>query len=78
MTATKLRSLIVKRISAIEDKEKLAVIKNLLDSDEYQEIYRLSEVQKKKIKKAKAEIKKGQGIAHEKVMTDMRKWLRGK
>jgi hypothetical protein len=72
MTATKLRNIIAKRISKLEDIDKLEAIYQILDSMENDKnIYELSEIQRKKIQNSKLQFKEGQSISNEKVFEEI-------
>ncbi|MEP7147220.1 MAG: hypothetical protein ABI792_09460 [bacterium] len=79
MTATKLKNIIVKRISEVEDIKILRSINQILESKEKSgDLYKLSEDQREKIKKSKSQLKEGQRIPNEKVFDDAEKWLKEK
>ena len=79
MTATKLRNIIAKRISKLEDIDKLEAIYQILDSMENDKnIYELSEIQRKKIQNSKLQFKEGQSVSNEKVFVEIGKCLKEK
>lgn len=81
MTTTKLKNIITKRISKLEDINVLNAINLILeskDSGKENEIYHLTEIQRKKIKKSKLQFKEGMTISNEKVFDDIEKWLKEK
>ncbi len=79
MTATKLRNIIAKRISKLEDIDKLEAIYQILDSMENDKnIYELSEIQRTKIQNSKLQFKEGQSISNEKVFEEIGKCLKEK
>ncbi len=79
MTATKLKNIIVKRISEVEDIKILRSINQILESKEKSgDLYRLSEDQREKIKKSQSQLKVGQRISNEKVFDEAEKWLNEK
>ncbi len=79
MTATKLKNIIVKRISEVEDIKILRSINQLLESKEKSgDLYKLSEDQGEKIKKSQSQLKEGQRISNEIVFDEAEKWLKEK
>lgn len=79
MTAVKLRNYLTKRISRIDDLDFLNAIRVILESrEDLENIYRLSDFEKKKVRKSKLQFKKGLGVPNEKVFDEIVKWLKEK
>ena len=77
MTTAQVKKLIVKKINNIEQKKILDEINLFVDRKSSNNI-KLNEIQRKRISKSKREFKEGLGIAHEKVMSNIEKWLKEK
>lgn len=79
MTAVKLRNYLTKRISRIDDLDFLNAIRIILDSrGDSENIYRLSDFEKKKVRKSKLQFNKGLGVSNEKAFDEIEKWLKEK
>ena len=81
MTTTKLKNIITQRILEVEDINILNVINLILETGDTSKdtgVYKLTDIQKKKIKKSKLQFKEGMTISNEKVFEDMKKWIKEK
>ena len=79
MTAIRLRNIITKRISKLEDIGMLEAIYQILDSMENdKDTYELSEIQRKKIHNSKLQFKEGKSISNEKVFEEIGECLKEK
>lgn len=79
MTVTKLKNIINKRISKVEDLDLLNTINLILDSkDRNKGVYNLTEIQRKKIEKSKSQLRDGKRLTNEKVFDEVGKWLKEK
>ncbi|MBK9334852.1 MAG: hypothetical protein IPM96_21240 [Ignavibacteria bacterium] len=79
MTAVKLRNIIAKKISELDDIEVLKEINSILESKtNNNDIYYLNHIQRKKIRKSKQQFKEGMSISNEKVFDEIEKWLKEK
>lgn len=79
MTVTKLKNIINKRISKVEDLDLLNTINLILDSkDSNKGVYNLTEIQRKKIEKSKSQLRDGKRLTNEKVFDEVGKWLKEK
>lgn len=77
MTAIKLKNIIRKKLSMIEDVEILNSINLLLESKSpNSEIYRLNEDQRERIKKSKLQFKEGMSLSNEKAFGEIEQWLK--
>jgi|GEM_PF-7011339 len=79
MTAIKLKNIITKRISKIDDIEILNSINQILESEHNSEdVYKLNEVQRNKIKISQLQFKEGKKFSNEKVFESAEKCLKEK
>lgn len=77
MTTTKLKNIISKKISKIDDLEFLNAINLILESrDNSKQIYKLNDMQRKKVKKSKLQFKEGKRISNGKVFDEIEQWLK--
>ena len=73
-TTAKLKDSLISRIKSSKNLDFLRAIQTLLDSSE-QELYKLSEPQKKSIEISRREIEQGETITNEEVLSNAKKWL---
>ena len=78
MTATELKSILIRKISEINDISYLKAIKTLLDTKTDQEILTLTTKQKEEIIASQKEIEKGLFIGQAELDKEVRKWLNAK
>jgi len=79
MSNAELQTLLIEKISGIKDKTYLEALNSFLVLNEPQEIYHLTNEQKKKIEKADAEIKAGKFLTNEQVFEKLeKKWAKRK
>ncbi|MEO8209720.1 MAG: hypothetical protein ABI840_04095 [bacterium] len=79
MTITKLKNTLAEKIYKINDADFLNAIKVIIESKYNQdEIYKLNEVEKKKISQSNLQFKRGEGITNDEVFEKMEKWLKEK
>jgi len=77
MTTTKLKSIVAKGISKVEDVDLLNAINLILDSkDKIKEVYQLTDIQRRKIEKSKLQFKDSKRLSNEKVLDETEKWLK--
>jgi len=72
--AHKLQNDLITRIGQIDDVNFLEAIQSILDSSD-KEVFQLNELQENSIAESRAQLKNGQGISHEEVHGDLKKWL---
>lgn len=79
MSITKLKNNLAEKIYKINDTDFLNAIKIIIDS-KYNEdaIYRLNEMEKKRIRQSNLQFKRGQGISNDEVFEKLEKWLKEK
>jgi hypothetical protein len=73
--AHKLENDLIHRIGQIDNVNFLKAIQSILDSSD-KEVFQLNELQENSIVESREELKNGQGIAHEEVLSDLKKWLK--
>ncbi len=79
MTTTKLKNLLTQKISKIDDNDFLNAIRIIIEMKENAgDIYKLNEIQRKRIRKSKEQIKNGEVIDNEQVFHEIEKWLKEK
>jgi len=77
MTTAQVKKILVNKINNIEHKSVLDEI-NLFIDRKSRNIYKTNDIQRKRINKSKKEFEKNLGVPHEKVMSDVSKWLKEK
>ena len=75
MTAIEMKSILIRKISEINDISYLKAIKTLLDTKTDQEILTLTTKQKEEIIASQKEIEKGLFIGQAELDKEVRKWL---
>jgi hypothetical protein len=78
MSTAELRSLLIDRIAAINDKTLLFAIKNLIETKSDSPVYITSAEQKKCIEEGIENIKEGKCFLNEQVLAEANKWLKEK
>lgn len=73
--ANKLQNDLINRIGQIDDVNFLKAIQSILDSSD-KEVFQLNELQENSIAESRVQLKNGQGIAHDEVFGDLKKWLK--
>ena len=75
MSTVELRHTIIEKLSQIEDVSFLRAIKTIVESKASEDIYKLSDFQKKRIKESREQVKLGQTISNDALQKEIRKWL---
>lgn len=78
MSTIELKQLINEHLSHIEDVSFLTAIKTILESKVSEDVYKLSDYQKKRIDLARQQLKNGQTISHEDLQKEIDQWLNTK
>jgi len=78
MTAIELKTVLIRRISEINDVSFLKAIKTILDSKTDKEILTLNSKQKEEIIASQKEIEKGLFIEHDELNKEVSSWLNAK
>jgi predicted transcriptional regulator len=78
MTAIELKTVLIRRISEINDVSFLKAIKTILDSKTDKEILTLNAKQKEEIIASQKEIEEGLFIEHDKLNKEVSTWLNAK
>jgi hypothetical protein len=78
MSTIELRKKIINQLSRIEDISFLRAIKTLVDSKAHEEIYKLSEFQRERIREGREQLRSGQTISNEALQKEIVQWLGSK
>ena len=78
MSTIELRELIINQLSRINDTSFLKAIKTIIDSKAEEEVYKLSDYQKERIRIGREQLVKGQTISHDEVQKEIEQWLLSK
>ncbi|NLJ42453.1 MAG: hypothetical protein GX431_02265 [Bacteroidales bacterium] len=78
MSTIELRKKIINQLSRIEDVSFLRAIKTLVDSKAHEEIYKLSEFQKERIREGREQLRSGKTISNEALQKEIVQWLGSK
>ncbi len=79
MTTTKLKNILTQKISKIDDTDFLNAIRIIIEMKENAgDVYKLNEIQRKRIKKSKEQIKNGEIVENDQVFDEIEKWLKEK
>ena len=78
MSTLELQHTISKQLLNINDQSFLKALKTIVDTKVNDEIYHLSEFQRKRIESARVQLKKGKTISHASLNTEIEKWLNTK
>jgi hypothetical protein len=75
MNVIELRHVINERISLIDDESFLNAIKTIIDTKVTSTIYKLSNFQKERISLGREQLKNGQVISNENIISEIDQWL---
>lgn len=75
MSTVELRNIIIEKLSQIEDTSFLKAIKTIVESKANEEIYKLSELQRKRIEESRKQVKNGQTISNKALQKEIKQWL---
>jgi hypothetical protein len=75
MSTVELRHTIIEKLSQIDDASFLRAIKTIVESKENEDVYKLSDFQKKRIKESREQVKLGQTISNDALQKEIREWL---
>jgi predicted transcriptional regulator len=78
MSTIELRELIINQLSHINDTSFLKAIKTIIDSKAEEEVYKLSDYQKERIRTGREQLLQGQTISHEELQKEIDQWLLSK
>lgn len=78
MSTIELRHIINEHLSRIDDISFLNAIKTIIESKVSENIYKLSDYQKKRIDSAREQLKNKQTISHEELQKEIDQWLNSK
>jgi len=75
MSTVELRHTIIEKLSHIEDASFLKAIKTIVESKVNDDVYKLSDFQKKRINASRDQIKNGKTISDEALQKEIKQWL---
>ncbi len=75
MSTIELRHIITEHLSHIDDLSFLNALKTIIESKVTDDIYKLSDFQKKRIEKARQELKDGKTISDDDLQKEIDQWL---
>ena len=75
MSTVELRHTIIEKLSHIEDASFLKAIKTIVESKVNDDVYKLSDFQKKRINAGREQIKNGKTISDEALQKEIKQWL---
>lgn len=75
MSTIELRHIIVEKLSQIDDASFLRAIKTIVESKANEDVYKLSDFQKKRIKESREQVKLGQTISNDALQKEIKEWL---
>ena len=78
MSTIGLRHHIIEKLSLIDDDSFLKAIKTIIESKVNEQVYKLSDFQKKRIESAREQRKKGQTISNDVLQKEIDQWLNTK
>ncbi len=78
MSTIELRHHIIEKLSLIDDDSFLKAIKTIIESKVNEQVYKLSDFQKKRIESAREQRKKGQTISNDVLQKEIDQWLNTK
>jgi hypothetical protein len=73
--AHQLQNDLINRIGQIDDVNFLKAIQSILDNSD-KEVFQLNESQETSIEESRNQLNNGEGIPHDKVLGDLKKWLK--
>jgi len=78
MTTIELKKSIILRIAEIEDSEFLKAIKTIIDSNQFDAVFKVSEPMKKDIETGRKQIREGKYTSREDLEKEIYAWLKEK
>ena len=78
MSTVELRHTIIEKLSQIDDASFLRAIKTIIESKANEDVYKLSDFQKKRIKESRDQVKLGQTISNDTLQKEIKEWLSSK
>lgn len=73
-STTEIKNKLISRIQKSNDLDLLRTLQSIFDSSD-QELYPLSDIQKKSIEESRKQIQNGEVLSHESVVSEAREWL---
>jgi predicted transcriptional regulator len=78
MTTIELKKSIIQRIAEIEDSEFLKAIKTIIDSNQAETVFKVTEPMKKDIETGQQQIREGNYTTHDELEKEIIAWLKEK
>ncbi|MDQ3021946.1 MAG: hypothetical protein M3R36_15440 [Bacteroidota bacterium] len=79
MTTQEIKNILHDNIENIEDEKFLEALRIIINSKvEENGVFKLNDIQKKKIRQSNLQFKRGEGISNDEVFEKMEKWLKEK
>jgi predicted transcriptional regulator len=78
MSTVELRHTIIEKLSHIEDASFLKAIKTIVESKANEDVYKLSDFQKKRITAGREQVKNGLTVSNEALQKEIKQWLSSK
>jgi len=75
MSTVELRHSIIEKLSQIDDASFLKAIKTIVESKVNEDVYKLSDFQKRRIEESREQVKSGQTIPNEALQKEIKQWL---
>ena len=75
MNTVELKHTIIEKLSQIDDASFLKAIKTIVESKANEDVYKLSDFQKKRIEESREQVKLGQTISNEALQKEIKQWL---
>ncbi len=75
MSTVELKHTIIEKLSQIDDASFLKAIKTIVESKANEDVYKLSDFQKKRIEESREQMKLGQTISNEALQKEIKQWL---
>jgi len=75
MSTIELRKTIIENLSLIDDNSFLKAINTIVESKANEEVYKLSDYQRKRVIAGREQVKNGQTVSNEALQKEIRQWL---
>ena len=75
MSTVELKHTIIEKLSQINDTSFLKAIKIIVESKANEDVYKLSDLQKKRIEESREQVKLGQTISNDALQKEIKQWL---
>ena len=75
MSTVELRKTIIENLSLIDDNSFLKAINTIVESKANEEVYKLSDFEKKRVIAGREQVKNGQTVSNDALQKEIRQWL---